>query len=137
MKEKDNWQTVMFWKNQFLNGLANIYVPWSNGINEGQQDIIKHIIVEVINLTESLAISIWAAKSSLGLEFLDNNMQKFFIAIWGCYGCYIAIKLGFFLFLHPWSHLKNGILAKHREGKVKKATNVNQGECFHFESACK
>ena len=103
-EEKRWWQGVLFWKNLLLNGMGNIYVPWSDGTAE-EHTIIKDIIAEVINLVETLAISIWATQVCIRLPFLEENKSNCLIAIWSCYSCYILIKTGFFLFLHPWSDL--------------------------------
>ena len=105
--KREFWQTVFVIKNHLINAMSNIYIPWSDGRNE-EHDVARHILVEVIILAENLAISIWAAISSIPL--IEENKNKYLAAIWGCYGCYIVIKIGFFLYLHPWADLiKRGI----------------------------
>ena len=101
------WQTVFVIKNHLINAMSNIYIPWSDGRNE-EHDVTRHLLVEVIILAENLAISIWAAISSIPL--IEENKNKYLAAIWGCYGCYIVVKMGFYLYLHPWADLiKRGI----------------------------
>ena len=105
--KREFWQTVFVIKNHLINAMANIYIPWNNGRNE-EHDVARHLLVEVIILTENLSISIWAAISNLPL--IEENKYKYLAAIWGCYGCYIVIKMGFYLYLHPWADLiKRGI----------------------------
>ena len=105
--KREFWQTVFVIKNHLINAMSNIYIPWSDGRNE-EHDVARHILVEVIILAENLAISIWAAISIIPL--IEENKYKYLSAIWGCYGCYIVIKIGFFLYLHPWADLiKRGI----------------------------
>ena len=100
--KREFWQTVFVIKNHLINAMSNIYIPWSDGRNE-EHDVARHILVEVIILAENLAISIWAAISSIPL--IEENKNKYLAAIWGCYGCYIVIKMGFYLYLHPWADL--------------------------------
>ena len=105
--KREVWQTVFVIKNHLISAMSNIYIPWSDGRNE-EHDVARHLLVEVLILAENLAISIWAAISSIPL--IEENKNKYLAAIWGCYGCYIAIKMGFYLYLHPWANLiKHGI----------------------------
>ena len=97
------WDFLFSLKDQFLGALTNIYLPWSDGLDE-QHDVKRHIIVEIIIFAENLAISIWAASSTLD-QMLEQHKVKYLQVIWSCYACYFCIKCSFFLFMHPWSDL--------------------------------
>ena len=97
------WDFLFSLKDQFLAALTNIYLPWSDGLDE-QHDVKRHIIVEIIILAENLAVSIWAASSPLD-QMLEQHKVKYLQVIWSCYACYFCIKCSFFLFMHPWADL--------------------------------
>ena len=97
------WDFLFSLKDQFLAALTNIYLPWSDGLDE-QHDVKRHIIVEIIILAENLAVSIWAASSTLD-QMLEQHKVKYLQVIWSCYACYFCIKCSFYLFMHPWADL--------------------------------
>ena len=99
-------------KKHFLDAMANIYVPWTDGKNE-KLDAKRHILVEVVLFVENLVISLWAVNSGFGHHALDKEKSKYLGVIWGCYSFYICLKLAFYVYLHPWSILiKNAISTK-------------------------
>ena len=106
VKKKACWQHVSGMKDLFVHAMANIYIPWSNGKNE-ENDVTRQIVVEIIIFLESLGISVFALIDDTAA--IQEHEKECLAAIWGLYGCYIAIKAWFFFNLHPWSNLiKNG-----------------------------
>ena len=102
---EDGWSMIVWVQNQLINGMSNIYIPWSDGKNE-EKEVKSQFVKEIIFFIEYLGISIWGAMELTFLQVLPSNlMTKVVGVIWVTYLISVVFKITFFVSFHPWKEI--------------------------------